>query len=324
MGLISGILTLGLFAWSAHASEVPESCVFVDLRPKVALQMRNQGDISWCYAHTAADLLQFSSGLSEQVSAADIAVQYNKGLWPKLYRWVNGTLVPETGFVRSALRQASVSGYCPEVNFPSDVWGRVVSSGQDAPKIEKKTLNVAISEILDLQRLVKAGVFKTGEELPFFYEFPGVGRDDFFTILRVNPRQEVLEGLRQKACEGKRKPYPVDVGSIPMRFRGPRMFVRFHQELESGRPFSLDYFYGVLEDSNRIKKKLADLHTSIVLGQRFDSSSGECQYLIKNSYGENCTNYDPKWECQGGYLWVGERAIQEGAVSFVFLRPQEK
>jgi hypothetical protein len=172
--------------------------------------------------------------------------------------------------------------------------------------------------------LVKAGVFKTGEELPFHYEFPSVGRDDFFTILRVNPRQEVLEGLRQKACEGKRKPYPVDVGSIGMRFRGPRMFVRFHEELESGRPFSLDYFYGVLEDSNRIKKKLADLHTSIVLGQRFDSSSGECQYLIKNSYGENCTNYDPKWECQGGYLWVGERALREGAVSFVFLKPQEK
>jgi hypothetical protein len=258
------------------------------------------------------------------VSAADIADQYNKGLWPKFYRWINGTLVPETGFVRPVLRQASVSGYCPEVNFPSDIWVRVVASGQDAPRIENKTLNVAISEILDLQRLVKAGIFKTGEELPFHYEFPGVGRDAFFTILRANPRQEVLEGLRQKACEGKRKPYPVDVGTIAMRFRGPRMFERFHEELESGRPFSLDYFYGVLEDSSRIKKKLADLHTSIVLGQRFDSASGECQYLIKNSYGENCTNYDPKWECQGGYLWIGEMALREAAVSFVLLKPQEK
>jgi hypothetical protein len=323
MGWITGLLFLGWSAGIGHSGAAQDGCAFVDLRSKSALRMRNQGDISWCYAHTAADLLQFASGLSAQVSAADIAVQYNKGLWPRFYRWVNGTLVPETGFVRPALSGAHESGYCLESDFPSDLWVRV-EPGQDGPNTRKKTLNAAISEILDLQRLVKSGVFKSGAELPFFYEFPGVGREEFFSILMEQPRREVLDGLRQKACEGRRRPYPVEIGSIAMHFRGPGMFRRFHEELESGRPFSLDYFYGMIEDAGRIKKKLADLHTSIVLGQRQDSSSGECQYLIKNSYGENCANLDPRWECEGGYLWVGERAIREAAVSYVLLKTQEK
>ena len=324
MGFFSGVLFLGLFAWKGHAAELPERCSFVDLRSKVSLHMRNQGDISWCYAHTAADLLQFNSGLTEQVSAADIAVQYNKKIWPKIYRWVNGTLVPETGFLKPALRQAIESGYCPEEAFPSETWLRVGGQGQSAPKVEKKTLNLAISEILDLQRLVLSGIFKSSGELPFHYEFRGVDRSDFFEILRSRSRQEVLEGLRLKACDGRRKPYPFEIESISMRFRGPGMFQRIRDELEQGRAISLDYFYSVLEDSSRIRKKLSDLHTSIVLGQRFDPSSGECQYLIKNSYGESCTNFDPKWECQRGYLWVGESALREGSVSYVSVKSQEK
>ncbi len=323
MGLISGALILGFFASGGYAAEGAGECSFVDLRPKAALQMRNQGDISWCYAHTAADLLQFASGFSEPVSAADIAVQYNKGLWPRFYRWVNGTLVPETGFVAIALRKAAESGSCRESDFPSDFWVRV-DSGQGAPKLGKKTLNVAISEILDLQRLVRSGIFKASAELPFHYEFPGVGREEFFSVLKNNPRQQVLEGLREKACDGNRSPYPFGIESITMHVRGPGMFRRFHEDLESGRPLALDYFYGVLENSSRIKKRLADLHTSIVLGQRFDPASGECQYLIKNSYGESCGSYDPKWECQGGYLWIGEGALREASVSYVRLKTQEK
>ncbi|MBU6153033.1 MAG: hypothetical protein KGP28_01915 [Bdellovibrionales bacterium] len=323
MGLILGVFFFVFFASNAQAIENPRACSYVDLRPRVALQMRNQGDISWCYAHVAADLLQFQSLVQEQISAADIAVQYNRGLWPRFYRWINGTLVPETGFLSRALRQAGSSGYCPEADFPSDFWTRVELTSQNAPKLENRTLNFAIAEILDLQRRVKAGIFKSGSELPYFYQFPGVGPGEFFSILKAMPRHEVLEGLRQKACEGRRRPYPVGIGSITMHFRGPGMFERFHGELEEGRPLSIDYFYGVLENSSNIEKKIADLHTSMVLGQRFDSGSGECQYLVKNSYGDSCGSYDPKWECQGGYLWIGEAALRKAMVSYVFLSPQE-
>jgi len=318
-GIFSFVLFLGTIVGSACDSLAgsSEGCGFIDLRSKVPLKVRNQGDISWCYAHTVADLLQYFSGLETQISAADIAIRYNKGLWPRFYRWINGSLVPETGFVRPAIQDALEMGYCPEEVFPSEHWTRISRVGEDVFQVEKKRLNAAISEILDLQRLIKARIFTASKEIPFYYEFPGVDQAAFFSILEENPRQEVLDGLRLKACEGKRKPYPEGFGPVSMYFRGPSMLEHIHEQLEQERPVSVDYFYGLLEDSGAIKRKLSELHTSLLMGQRYDVASGECQYLIKNSYGESCSGYDPHWECQAGYLWVGESALRRALVSYV-------
>lgn len=52
-------------------------------------------------------------------------------------------------------------------------------------------------------------------------------------------------------------------------------------------------------------KKNCGPHASVVIGKR-QASSGECQYLIRNSWGES---YKYPWEKSRGDVWVNERAM---------------
>lgn len=64
-------------------------------------------------------------------------------------------------------------------------------------------------------------------------------------------------------------------------------------------------------------------HTSIVSGRRPSKDGKTCEYLIRNSYGTSCNQYDKKWECDrtkgglpcpsgescGGQTWVDEETF---------------
>ena len=70
-------------------------------------------------------------------------------------------------------------------------------------------------------------------------------------------------------------------------------------------------------------KELRGNHTSIVAGRRPSKNGRSCEYLIRNSYGTSCNQYDKKWECDrtkggqpcpagevcGGQTWVDEETF---------------
>ncbi len=329
MGLLLGVLFL-VSGSIAHAesnqaeSNQAESnqCEAIDLRAVFPLRVRDQGDINWCYAHTAADYLQFAFKIPEPISAADIAIQYNLHLWPRLLQFFSNEEVAETGLVRDAMWDALENGYCPESSFPSDFW---VKShwGQQGWVTEKIQLSQAFSELFDLQRWVKSGMFTGPAELPFQYQFSSVSPEQFYDLLKNSTRRHLLDSLRKAACSRSRKPFPQFNGRISMRIRGQSALRGIHRELAEGMPVSIDYFYGVLEHPKGFHRKLKDLHTSLVMGQRFDPVASECQYLVKDSYGESCDGYDPEMECERGYLWVGESALRRALVSVVHLEKNE-
>ena len=134
-----------------------EGCSTVDLRSTFPLKMRNQGDVSWCYAHAAADYLQFFHRIPTQISAADIAVNYNKRRWPRLLKLLRGGVVPETGFIRSAIFDISSIGYCPEDYFPSETWTKRILVGEHAGETVQVPLEKAVKEIFNLVHHVEAG-----------------------------------------------------------------------------------------------------------------------------------------------------------------------
>ncbi len=327
MGLLLGVLLL-LSGSIAHANSNPNSgpgliqCEAVDLRRVFPLKVRDQGDLNWCYAHTAADYLQYAFQIPEAISASDIAIQYHFHLWPRIRQFFLNEEVPQTGLVRVAMGDALESGYCPESSFPSDFWFKVQVKPQGSVS-QKVQLSQAISELFELQRWVKAGMFRAPAELPFQYQFSSVSPEQFFDILKTSTHPRLLDSLRKAACSGKRKPFPFFEGRISMGIRGRSAVKTIHRELMSGMPVSIDYFYGVLEHSKNFHRKLEDLHTSLLMGQRFDPVTSECQYLIKDSYGESCSGYDPSLECQLGYLWVGESALRRALVSIVHLEKNE-
>jgi hypothetical protein len=282
------------------------------------LQPRDQGDLSWCYGHAAADYLQFHYRIDEPLSAADIAIRYNERTFPRLMRLFVGGKVPETGFIRTALRITAKEGFCPESSFPSDYWKKVYP-GSTTPRIEMKRLGESIGDLFRLHHWVQAGVLKTASELPFYFEFKAVSQEDFFELLRSSRKSEVLGALRNSACKGMRKNFERPLGHISMGYKAGSGFRRIHQALERGVPVAADFFYGLLDRPRDYSRALRELHTALVMGQRFSPQRNECEYLIKDSYGSTCGIYSPEWDCESGSVWVGESAFRKALVSTVII-----
>jgi hypothetical protein len=72
---------------------------------------------------------------------------------------------------------------------------------------------------------------------------------------------------------------------------------------------AIDFFSGIFDDYSHYKRKLDDLHTVHLYGRKFDPGTQECVYLMKNSYGEDCSRYDPRIQCERGYLWFPENRL---------------
>ena len=59
------------------------------------------------------------------------------------------------------------------------------------------------------------------------------------------------------------------------------------------------------------------LHASIVTGRR--PGPRGCQYLIHNSHGISCNQYDKKWECEDGKIWVDEVNLLKNTTGLTFV-----
>jgi hypothetical protein len=59
------------------------------------------------------------------------------------------------------------------------------------------------------------------------------------------------------------------------------------------------------------------LHASVVIGRRM--SGGQCQYLVKNSWGNQCNGngqyaYDSRHQCEGGKLWINGKDLTRNSI----------
>lgn len=321
------LLRAGALAWvllsvpPVHAFDATSGsdCATVDLRTVHPLMLRDQGDVAWCYANSTADHLQFYFRLPEPISAADIAIEYNRGRWPRMLRWFWRTNIGETGFARTAMWTALEHGYCPESSFPSDVWTKRYLTGEKAGQTERVKINAAITELLQLQDHIRIGLYAAPLEVPFVYDFPGVTQERFIAILR-DSRNDFVRELRDAACEKTRRPFPGGIRAIGMRVKGRRTFTRINALLDSRTPVDIDFFAGFLMDRDHYRRGLGELHSTLLMGRRYDAAQKECTYLIKNSWGPECGRYDSRHQCEHGYIWVSESSLYRALMTYVYVQ----
>jgi hypothetical protein len=306
---------LFFFAPASHASHIPSTateCSEVDLRPVFPQDIRNQGEISWCYANAAADYLQFLHRIREPISAADIAIRYSGTdvsklitFFQRIFSRESRSAPPETGLMALAIKKAIPEGWCPESYLPSFEWNRIdASSGS----IKKQDIMKSILETYSLQKAVLSGKLRTASELPAYFEFPQIDRDTFFKILKQSRKSSLLSEIRSHACKGARRPYP-GRAQAEFRIKGKQIFHRIHQALNRQEPISIDFFSDIFHRYDGYRRKISDLHTVLIYGRKFSHETGECMYLMRNSYGTDCSQYDPRISCEAGYLWFPERKL---------------
>ena len=312
-------LTSSSNAFSSDSTS-PADCTTVDLRTEYPLKMRNQGGVSWCYAHAAADYLQFYNRIPEQISASDIAINYNQRFWPRFLHWWKGGIVPQTGLIRNALYDADAEGYCSEEYFPSEKWTRRIMAGKNVGALEMVPLNTAFQDIDSMLAQISNGTYQKPGDLPFIYEFKGMTHQQFFDAVFANDSTgNALDQIRLSACADHRKPYAKTIADIRMSFNIGDSFSQINRQLNQHMPVSVDFFYGFLDDIDSYSKSLNELHTTLLIGRRFSAETQECQYLIKNSYGTDCAEYDHRHQCENGNVWVGEKSLDHAMTSMVYI-----
>ena len=131
--MISGLIALLIsFTVSAYIKTPEPECSSVDLRNETLGPIRNQGEISWCYAFTAADVLQHTFGLNEIISPADLAISYNTTPVGQIIDiFTNHGPLHQTGFNLVTFKKAMEEGHCPEDIFPSEKWIKVTKDKEE-------------------------------------------------------------------------------------------------------------------------------------------------------------------------------------------------
>jgi hypothetical protein len=304
---------------SENAAIIPTSaqaCTPVDFRNTFPMAIRNQGQLAWCFAHASADYLQYTYQIPEQISAADIAINYSQSNLSKLIHFFQSIASKksretpaQTGIAKFAIEKIIPQGYCPETNFPSDEWIKTLPD-QSQQKIE---ILAAILDVWQLQKQVQSGAFTAASDLPYFYSFPQINRQQFFEILQTSSHRHLLENLRVSACTSSRKPFPGNSFSAKFHFRSRHIFQEINSSFDQHQPVAIDFFNATYFNLDDFAKK--GLHTVLLYGRKYDPAIQQCVYLMKNSHGTDCTPYDPRLHCEAGYLWFPEDALFHSMLS---------
>jgi hypothetical protein len=95
-----------------------------------------------------------------------------------------------------------------------------------------------------------------------------------------------------------------------------------NQQLDSNNIVGISYLLSFLKNSHDYYKLSG--HASTVVGRNYNEKTGDCEYLIRNSWGPGCASYDALFACHDGHILVPEFALQRGLNGVGYLKIPEK
>lgn len=312
-----------VFAFSPTSEQ---NCTPLDLRNETLGQVRNQKKVSWCYAFTAADMLGHTFNESEKVSAADIAIGYNQTRAGLFMRWLDlnilnrkdpelRSMAHQTGFNKLALIHAMKEGWCPERVFSSEAWTKKTRTpqGWTEAQIPLAQAMLEISALHDIKGSLNP------QNIPYYYSFKNIDAPAFVQLLQTKKVANIYSGLRKAVCRDDRRPFDYR-WKVKMVVKNAKIFSRISEQLETGRLVGLDYDSRIYPNSTHRGFKISELHTSSLVGRRWNQANNSCEFLVRNSYGDDCSvRYDARHDCESGNVWLDESQIYGSMTSIVYM-----
>ncbi|MEK2689344.1 hypothetical protein [Bdellovibrio sp. GT3] len=277
-------------------AEESKTCSTIDLRDKTG-PVRNQGMDGWCYAFTVANLVSWKSG--KDISAAAVAFGYSDNGYHDLYRMLgaNQNFITNQGFTTAAFRASKSKGFCLESELPSEGFNGIETNVPLAvlDRMGKEVINGKISKD-DFNKVAAKA-------------FPNLTAAQINEVLGRASKSTYFNKLVRKSCEHR-----VSAKDMEMSFFNNLDAKKFGKELEQhlaeGRPVEIGY-NGHFFTHPHTPSGLA-YHSSILVGRRMNAKTGQCEYLLKNSYGKS---WKPaavdEFDSEGGYAWVPKSRMIE-------------
>lgn len=298
-----------LLKQSKDASARQKQCTEKDNRDDSLGPVRNQGDVGWCYAFTAADLI--SHKLKQKVSALDIAYRFNQKdlgiLGAKLKAQMNaGALTKKNnfalettsdgGFTTAAIKYEAQKGACLESDLPSD-------------NSDMSNLKTSLDDLqrLKYQLLKDPMMCQFGNYRLSFARFPALSLPQILQTAYDSDYSDMMIKLADKNCDGKRismkglEAIEVDISND--KTRGDA-FATIDKALDNKSIAGIGYDVKVLGNDDETGS-----HASSIVGRRYNAKTQECEYMIRNSWGDEFDDESPL-ENQDGYYWVPKTKLK--------------
>lgn len=313
------ILTI-LFSINAFSN-----CDYVDLRDDSLGENRNQKDIAWCYAYTMSDLINFKLK-GPKLSAADTAMTYNNHNLPrvqhKLVEAFNKIFLPntpvkehETGFMALSFISAKKRGLCTEEIMPSPGLFRYEETAFGITKTHVEMFDASIEIHQQRKNVHYALKHNTSYKDNVYFLMNNMTKRDYFSILESASKDSMFFEFSKIACKNNRISIPENLNARYF-FLPLNPFKIIDDQLNQKNIVGIDYNSNVLEN---IKPRGLSLHASSIVGRRFNSSTKQCEYLIRNSYGSSCDGYDSHLECDQGNLWIAKKYLRPVLYDVIYL-----
>ncbi len=305
-------------------------------------EVRSQGNIGWCYANTAADLISYKyrkqwNGF--QASAIFIALGYNykqNSSEPGSYIFTEG------GDIRAAINYANEIGYsCPR---PLD--NVFVLGGFNLEIKQKLYIAEKLKSLFD-KRLTSSDGWKAWRD--YLYDLQQkksiisrISEEDLEKALALELNLAVVE-IAKGICQPYKDNMKIsiqksDIGRyfsddteyyddvLKQRvMKKPDLMELIDRQITAKNVVGIDYEIKLISKD----PKDSDSHASVIVGR--EMRAGQCYYKIRNSWGPECgfedatgkviPRYNAKVECSEGHVWVKGTDLKANLSSIAYIRP---
>lgn len=278
------------------------TCTAVDMSEDFG-PVRDQDSMGWCYAFSVADIASYK--LKKRISAADIALTYNKDFFNDILKFSGKTAEKfEGGIEKPALMGAIEKGLCLEKDFPSEdnAYGGLRNQLDQIDTLGRKQIRSEQYNCNELCSISKS-------------LFPNVTPEDLQKILETSSRQDFMDKMADKSCKNRIKT-DMKVES-PITLKRETLGKVIDEQLGAKNPIALGYNASGLYDRRNYSRSG---HASVLVGRRFNEKSGQCEYLLRNSWGRNCGYYDKAYECDQGNIWIPKADIIKRGSSATYIK----
>lgn len=288
--------------------------------------VRNQDGLGWCYSYVAADLLSYKTG--NRVSALGL-------VRPGVYFDI---VIPKE----------RIAGHTAEktLNYISNqdylcLESEISSTDYELSKANKISNNLFLHDVLsDIQKiyfegrevLAKNNEAKeqgkplqclSGKSMNRLKEiFPSVTCATALDIISKYTKHGFLDQLINKSCKKQKMP------SFEVQSHYETEYLVFKKNLvnEVNSALVSKNIIGIGYNFAKIANMKGEAnHASIIVGRKLNPKTKQCEYLVRNSHGKNCSARNPETRCdtscasdfskncnrENGYFWISERLLSQ-------------
>lgn len=339
------LLTVGVLFFCLEAVAAEE--IRLDLSPSMQpIPVMDQGSEGTCYAHAGVQLIdayRFSHGdtdtehLSSPIHLAVASLTESVKMQRELKGSWSETSVASGHYLWKILHDARSAGSCDDFALRSFF---LTGKGKSIEEGIRKALELNLRSTDWFSRAMTYARHRTSTEektlCDLYKAFPSQRLELMPSLAAVeralNAPYDGFAGMNEivkGVCETKTKPLndllpPPTILARSEENDATNSFIRATKAvLQSPKPqpVGISYCADVLTTANfqglhadGSEKKQCNMHASVVVGYR--ESHGRDFFLVRNSWGGNCSRY--AWECEKGQIWVPAKELMSNTSSLVY------